>query len=141
EGEVEAARVLRGPSILVNCEPKLPFPRVYPDDLGGSTELTRHLLELGHRRMVFMDISRPGADFDHFSRTVRQNAMREEMTKAGCGDGYIFWHSDFDANFPEIVARYKGMPASQRPTAIVVSYSIEALSLLSEFVRQGVKVP
>jgi LacI family transcriptional regulator len=76
EGQVEAARAVQGPSILINCEPKLPFPRVIPDDVMGATELARHLLELGHRRIAYVNKSRAGADFVHYTSTLRGEVLR-----------------------------------------------------------------
>jgi len=141
EGQVGAARLVRGPSILVNCEPKLPYPRVFPDDVAGASDLTRHLLELGHRRIVHLNKGRPGADFVHYSSALRRDVIRDTMVEAGLGGGYDAWEADIEAPFHEIIARYMKLPVAQRPTAIVVNYSIIAISLLNEFLRQGVKVP
>jgi DNA-binding LacI/PurR family transcriptional regulator len=141
EGEVEAARVVRGPSILINCEHKLPYSRVNPDESGGATALTRHLLDLGHRRIAVVENWRPGAEYDHFSRVVRRNVIQQVMTDAGLGEGFALWAADITTPYHDVVARFKNTPAAQRPTAMVVSYSIQAICLLNEFVRQGVKVP
>jgi LacI family transcriptional regulator len=141
EGEIEAARVLRGPSILINCEPKLPFPRVSPDEAGGATAMAQHLLELGHKRVAFVQNWRPGAYYDHYSREVRLNTIRQVMSKAGLGSGFLLWNADITTPYYEVVTRFKNTPSDERPTAMIVSYSIQAICLLNEFVRQGVKVP
>lgn len=141
EGEREAARMLRGPAILLNCEPKLPYARVNPDEAGGATDLTRHLLELGHRRIAFVELWNPGAEYDHFSRVLRQNVIRQAMTDAGHGDGFLLWSDTIGTPYRDVVARFRSMSKSERPTAMVVSYSLQAIGLLNEFVRQGVRVP
>ena len=141
EGQLDAARLVHGPSILINCEPKLPHPRVIPDDVGGAIELTRHLLELGHRRIVYLDKGRPGADFVHYSSALRGQVIRRAMDEAGLGGGFDLWEFDIEGPFHEVTARYFSLPVAQRPTAILVNYSMIAISLLNEFLRQGVKVP
>jgi LacI family transcriptional regulator len=141
EGQIEAARVVHGPSVLINCEPKLPYPRVVPDDVTGATELARHLIELGHRRVVYLIKGRPGADFMHYSGELRRDVIRRVMTEAGLGAGFEVWEADIDAPFSEITARYSSLPVKQRPTAIVVNYSVIAVLQLNEFLRQGVRVP
>jgi LacI family transcriptional regulator, galactose operon repressor len=141
DGEIEAARVLRGPSILINCEPKLPFPRVSPDEAGGATALAQHLLELGHKRIAFVQNWRPGAYYDHYSREVRLNTIRQVMSKAGLGSGFLLWNADITTPYHEVVMRFTNTSVDERPTAIVVSYSIQAICLLNEFIKQGVKVP
>jgi DNA-binding LacI/PurR family transcriptional regulator len=141
EGQIEAARVVQGPSILVNCEPKLPYPRVIPNDVAGTTELVRHLIELGHRRIVYFHKGRPGADFMHYSSALRRDVMRQVMTEAGLGAGFDVWEADIEAPYSETTARYMSLPPPERPTAIVVYYSVIAVSQLNAFLRQGVKVP
>ncbi|HSU68677.1 MAG TPA: LacI family DNA-binding transcriptional regulator [Tepidisphaeraceae bacterium] len=141
EGQVDAARLVRGPSILINCEAKLPYPRVIPDDVSGAVELTRHLLDLGHRRIVYLNRGRPGADFVHYSAALRRDVMRQTMTAAGLGSGYEVWEGDIAAPFQELTARYMSLPPAERPTVIVANYSLIAISMLNEFLRQGVKVP
>ena len=141
EGQVDAARLVEGPSILVNCEAKLPYPRVIPDDVAGATDLTRHLLELGHRRIVYLNKGRPGADFVHYSAALRRDVIRGAMNDAGLGASYDVWEADIEAPFDEITTRYMNLPVAERPTAIVVNYSLIAISLLNEFLRRGVKVP
>jgi LacI family transcriptional regulator len=141
EGELEAARMVRGPAIIINCEPKLPYPRVNPDEVGGAKDLTRHLLELGHRRVAFVELWTPGAEFDHFSRVLRQNVIRQVMTEAGLANGFSLWSDAFGTPFHQVVARFRNTPKSERPTAMVVSYSLQAIGLLNEFVRQGIRVP
>lgn len=141
QGQLEVANVVRGPSILVNCEPRLPYPRVCPDDVGGATALTKHLLELGHRKIAFWDIADPSADFDHYSRLLRLQTMQKVMGEAGLGDHFIHWRANWGTAASELVQRFLSVPLQERPTAVVVFYSLYALSLLNEFVRAGVKVP
>jgi len=141
EGQIEAARVVEGPSLLINCEPRLPYPRVLPDDVTGATELTRHLIELGHRRIVYLDKGRPGADFMHYSGGLRRDVIRRVMAEAGLGAGFDVWEADIEAPASEITARYLSLPPEERPTAFAVQYSVNAVLQLNDFLRQGIKVP
>jgi DNA-binding LacI/PurR family transcriptional regulator len=138
-GEQEAAKLVRGPAILVNCEPRLPYTRVNPDDVAGATALTQHLLELGHKRIAFLERGQSGAEYDHFSRSVRQQTLRQVMTAAGAE--FALWQVELATPYAELVARWRRLPAKERPTALVVYYSIEAINVLNEFLRQGVRVP
>ena len=58
EGQMEAARVVQGPSVLINCEPKLPYPQVIPDDVMGRSSL-RGTYRPGPSPIVYLDKSRP----------------------------------------------------------------------------------
>src|SRR5262249_6136454 len=82
-----------------------------------------------------------GADFDHYSRLIRAKAIEGAMAKRGLGEGYVRWEVDIGMPFSEIVSRFLAVEVSKRPTAMVVSYSIKALSLVNEFLRRGVRVP
>lgn len=141
EGELEAARAVRGPSILINCEPKLPYPRVDADEVGGATALTQHLLALGHRRIVFYDRGPLNAEWMHFSRITREQVVRQIISTTGDGKGFSAWQEDYSISQAQTVTRFLAMPKPERPTAIVASYSIDAIGLLNAFVQQGVKVP
>lgn len=141
DGALDASELVRGPSIQINCEPRLAHPSIHPDDMGGATALAQHLLSLGHKRVVFTAICRPGSDYDHYSMDIRRQAILQVMTEAGLGHGLTQWTADYGVPFAEMVAKFKAMPRSERPTAMVISYSIAALNFLNEFVRQGVRIP
>jgi len=47
------------PTVLVNshAETGYAYPSIEPDDFGGSYDLTRHLIELGHRRIGYIRLN------------------------------------------------------------------------------------
>jgi len=141
DGEIEAAQVVRGPAIQINCEPKLPIPLVAPDEVGGATLLAKHLLGFGHRRIAFLDPGWTGTDFDHHSRGIREAVFRQVMAEAGLSSGFLPWREALNTPLSEMVAHFKALPPEARPTAVVIPYSIMAVSLMNEFLRQGVRVP
>lgn len=49
----EIAAVVDGPLVLIdNAIPGIPYDAVVTDDVGGGYQATRHLIELGHRRIA-----------------------------------------------------------------------------------------
>ena len=58
---------------------------VRPDDFGGGRRATEHLLELGHRRIIYADFSWGTKDIDeaHFSVRDRQQGYEAAMRDAG----------------------------------------------------------
>jgi LacI family transcriptional regulator len=44
------------PTVLLNIKSELPYAAVIPDDRDGAGQLTRHLLELGHRDIAFFQV-------------------------------------------------------------------------------------
>lgn len=47
------------PSVLVNSHPEAgyPYPSIEPDDYGGSYDLAKHLIALGHRRIGYIRLN------------------------------------------------------------------------------------
>jgi len=116
DGEIEAAQVVRGPAIQINCEPKLPIPLVAPDEVGGATLLAKHLLGFGHRRIAFLDPGWTGTDFDHHSRGIREAVFRQVMAEAGLSSGFLPWREALNTPLSEMVAHFKALPPEARPT-------------------------
>jgi LacI family transcriptional regulator len=70
------------PSIWVNSRQAADC--VYYDDFGGGMAITRHLLEQGHRRIVYLDfVVHPGVDQTHYSRIDRHAGYVQAMQLAG----------------------------------------------------------
>ncbi|MES2310012.1 MAG: LacI family DNA-binding transcriptional regulator [Verrucomicrobiota bacterium] len=64
------------PSVFLNSPRKK--NSIYADDLRGATLATKHLLDLGHRRIHFV-----GSGSPHYSHEKRLQAYSETMKKAG----------------------------------------------------------
>ncbi|GAA3881263.1 LacI family DNA-binding transcriptional regulator [Leifsonia kafniensis] len=75
-----SARVLEslrpaGPTVLIDSLAVLPgVPTVNPDVRGAATDLAEHLLRLGHRQVVYLDVDRAKETF-HLRRTVINAAL------------------------------------------------------------------
>jgi LacI family transcriptional regulator len=56
---VPAAGEVSIPTVLVNSHPEdgYVYPSIEPDDYGGSYDLTRHLIALGHRRIGYIRLN------------------------------------------------------------------------------------
>lgn len=139
EGEKTAAKLLKGPAVLLNCEKTLPYPHIVPDDVSGSKMLAFHLLAYDHRRVLFLDISWTNKEFDHFSQAVRLNAFTKTIEDTG--GRVTVWKSSDRGDYRELVDRYLAIPEGSRPTAIVCTYSVHAICMLNELIRRGIRVP
>lgn len=121
------------PTVLVNVDSDAPFPQVQPDDLAGGRIATQHLIDLGHRRIVFY--MRAHDNQNHFSVRERVAAYKEVMLEAGA---YDFIHVEA-AVADDFVARLR--PGRGGPTAIVAHNHLDALHLLHALWSHGIGVP
>jgi LacI family transcriptional regulator len=139
EGEITAAALLRGPAVQLNCENKLPYPQIVPDDVGGSKMLAWHLLSFEHRRVCYLDIEWVNKEFDHFSQAIRRDTVTQTIRDVG---GTVdVWKASDHCDYAALVDRLLAIPESKRPTALVCTYSVHAICVLNELIRRGVKVP
>lgn len=74
------------PTVLVNCRPEKTgtYKSIEPDDYQGSRDLTRHLMERGHRRIGYIRLNPRllGAE-------LRLAAFLDVTREAGLGEGEI----------------------------------------------------
>ncbi len=74
------------PTVLVNCHPETPgsYKSIEPDDYQGSRDLTRHLIERGHKRIGYIRLNPRllGAE-------LRLAAFRDATREAGFSDDQI----------------------------------------------------
>jgi len=123
---------MQRPLVLLNGTSSLASASISVDDRGGAESVTRHLLELGHRRLLMVTEPRP--DAPHYSFGDRKAGFLETVrgwdgAEAMCfeGDGEAF-----AAAWPTFT------PA---PTAVVCYSHLEAVSALRVLHRAGVDVP
>ena len=88
-----------------------PRDAVYPDDEQGGRLATRHLLGLGHRRILFYDDS----DRVHYSSNARFEGYRSAMVAAGC-EPLSFRECLPDARQLEALVAFM---RAKRPTALI----------------------
>jgi DNA-binding LacI/PurR family transcriptional regulator len=116
------------------------LPHVVGDDIAGGEAATRHLLDLGHRRIAFL-----GDEFDNpFGFTSsRHRYLGFEAALRGAGfdplPGFVSLgaHSRYQAR--ELAARL--LSADERPSAIFAASDTQALGVISAAHEAGLRVP
>jgi DNA-binding LacI/PurR family transcriptional regulator len=110
---------------------------IYHDDIDGSRQVTRHLIELGHRRIAYLGSSTSGrTNFDRLS------GFEQEMAANGLAipGEYI---CDMTGTGPENgfaeVAHF--LTLSERPTALVCFNDMIATGVLKGLRHAGIRVP
>ncbi|MEX0775096.1 MAG: LacI family DNA-binding transcriptional regulator [Phycisphaeraceae bacterium] len=132
--EVEYALEQAGlPAVLVNAEPREGHACVIPDDRQGGRDLTRHLLSLGHRRVVFNCVSQGVRK--HFSYEARLTGINDALAEAGLPAALCVVNPDRQETVTQVLA------AQPRPTAIIEYHSSGVLELLRACWKCGLSVP
>jgi len=116
------------------------LPHVVGDDVGGGEAATRHLLQLGHRRIAFL-----GDQFDDpfgfTSSRHRATGYERAMEVAGLDvrtqHVALGAHSRYEAR--ELAARLLAL--DDRPTAIFAASDTQALGVISAAHEAGLRVP
>ncbi|MHC1739825.1 MAG: LacI family DNA-binding transcriptional regulator [Anaerolineaceae bacterium] len=110
---------------------------IYHDDIDGSRQVTRHLIELGHERIAYLGNASAGrTNIDRF------NGYEQEMSAHGLKVPPHF-HHDVDGNNPEMgLAGINFLLAlSERPSAIVCYNDMIATGVLQGLKNAGLRVP
>ena len=122
------------PSVWLNAEQE--FDCVRPDDEEGTYQATRHLLELGHRRIAYVSIARP----IHYSVAARERGYRKAMDEAGLAAQV---HEE-DLELPAR-AKYEQvrgwLAPAVRPTAMLFYGGESAVLTFYAAERMGLRVP
>ncbi len=85
---VELIRAHHLPSVWLNC--KHPTDAVYPDDLGAARAITRQLVDLGHRRITYLDFAHSkGTTWSHYSQQDRSGGYEAVLSEAGLMPSYF----------------------------------------------------
>jgi DNA-binding LacI/PurR family transcriptional regulator len=138
EQEVERIRAARIPCILVDAvHPALPSIAV--DDVAGGELATRHLVELGHRRIALIGDPPPEFRFE-WSRD-RTRGYERALHQAGIEvrPEYVREGTRLLHVARAIAAELLTLP--ERPTAIFASSDTQALGTLEAARTLGIRVP
>jgi DNA-binding LacI/PurR family transcriptional regulator len=138
EQEVERIRAARIPCILVDAvHPALPSIAV--DDVAGGELATRHLVELGHRRVALIGDTPPEFRFD-WSRD-RTRGYERALAQAGIElrPEYVREGTRLLHVARAIAAELLSLP--ERPTAIFAASDTQALGALEAARALGIRVP
>ena len=110
---------------------------IYHDDVDGSRQLTRHLIELGHRKIAYLGNS-------HSGRTTldRLAGFRQEMESNGLPVPANYIH-EIPGSEPEkaILALDHFLELPDRPTALVCFNDMMAIGILKSLQERGIRVP
>jgi len=126
------------PIVAVNYQAAEGFHySIYHDDIDGSRQLTRHLIELGHRRIAYLGNSCSG-------RTTldRLSGFRQEMAQTGLPllEEYIHHAPGSEPQLGlDSVEYFLGLKI--RPTAIVCYNDVLAVGVLKGLRQAGLRVP
>ncbi len=105
------------PSIWLNC--KMPNDCVYYDDEAAGYELTKQLLERGHKRIDYIDFTTPATDgSDHYSRADRYRGYVRAMQEMGLTPVTRTKYADI-AVTDRLDALKNILQTPDRPTAVV----------------------
>ncbi|MCC6438402.1 MAG: LacI family DNA-binding transcriptional regulator [Acidimicrobiales bacterium] len=105
------------------------LPRVTVDDVAGGMLATRHLIQLGHRRIAF--VGEPAHNPMHYVASVhREDGYRRALIEAGIdvNDKYLRYGPHLQSVARQLAADLLSM--SEPPTAIVTVSDVQALGVL-----------
>jgi LacI family transcriptional regulator len=115
--------------------------QVVPDDIGGTRTALTHLVNLGHRRIAYLD--HPSIEATHVSVSVR----REEFARSAKELGFEFPRLDLPGLSPEAEWEAYYEPFLRRAvidgkaTAVLAYSHYGALSLLRKAHDMGMSIP
>jgi LacI family transcriptional regulator len=109
---------------------------VYPDDEGAFFTATQQLLELRHRRILYVTVGDP----QHYSTQDRQLGYERAMREAHLPTEVIPISGDLKKRYATSRSILERQEA-QRPTAILCYSSLEAMELWSTARAIGLRVP
>lgn len=121
------------------------------DNLTGSADATRHLIEHGHRRIAFLGVA-PGRASNSHAQAMDALVERERLegyqeTLAAHGiaqdpDLLDLDESYYDLNRARSVTeRWLQLPTHRRPTAIFAACDVLAAGVLQQLYASGLRVP
>jgi LacI family transcriptional regulator len=120
---------------VVGMDGEYRFDEVGFDDFKGTLRATHHLVQKGHRRIVFCgDISYPWIRrrFDGYSHGMHENKLKPALAAARHPQSFVDFGED---SVPAILSQ------QSRPTAIVAGNDEIAYGVWRSLCRHGVRVP
>lgn len=124
------------PMVMLNLKSELDAPQILFDDYGGAVQVTRHLVELGHRKIVFY-VPASVLNIEHYSTPDRMRGYTDVMNDAGYASHVEVWAD----HHPELCDKFCGMPADERPTAILGYAQDWTMGLVKSLWDRGIRVP
>jgi len=130
------------PLVLVNCfDEQRRYPSIVPDDRQGCYDLTRRLIELGHRSIAFIMLPE-----DMIATGLRRAGFEQAMGEAGIpiNPKWLIYSeqrrpSDTMVWLSEILQTM--LKPRKRPTAIICGNDKMAFRVLMQLHALGIRVP
>jgi LacI family transcriptional regulator len=125
----------RIPSVYMNV--KMDANAVYPDDVLCGRELVRHVAELGHRRIGYINWHTSGG---HYSAHDRLVGYRQEMQERGlkCREAFLTQEEIDQRGFP---MGHRWLDQLGEVTAVIVDHKEDAIRLHLAALERGIAVP
>ncbi|MDQ1118103.1 MULTISPECIES: LacI family DNA-binding transcriptional regulator [Pseudoxanthomonas] len=122
------------PAVLMNCAGSPRAAVLNVDNHGGAFAMTRHLLDVGHRRIAF--IAGPEDNFD--ARERLRGYCEALATVADAAEPWVV-----QGNFDEAsgYAAGEAFAAGERPDAVFAANDMTALGCLFALRKAGLRVP
>ena len=138
EAEVERIRTADIPCVLIDAVHPC-FPSIAVDDVAGGEIATRHLVELGHRRIALIGDPPPEFRFD-WSRD-RTRGYERALAAAGieARDEFVREGTRLPHVARAIAAELLSLP--DRPTAVFAASDTQAIGVLEAARGLGIDVP
>lgn len=107
------------PIVMVNNQSAEEYRySIYHDDVDGSRQITRHLINLGHRNIAYLGNSRAGR-----STLDRLSGVRDELRLAGMPLPDLFFHEEPGGSPADGLAGIRHFLALPKPPQAVVCYN------------------
>lgn len=125
-------------SIRISPKTRGQDPFIGMDDESAAYEMTRHLLEQGHRQIAFIR-----GHIDHSATLLRHQGFRRAMDEVGVTvSESLIAQGDFTFASGAVAAKsLLGLPDSERPTAIFASNDDMAAAVISVAGQLGMNIP
>jgi LacI family transcriptional regulator len=133
---LEAARIQ---CVLVDA-PHPVLPSVLSDDVAGGALATRHLLDLGHRRIAFIG-DNPRDRFRFHSSRERTEGYTRELVRAGVPTRVEYVREGTQSRHVARGIAEELLRLPEPPTAIFAASDTQALGVLEAAQALGVRVP
>ncbi|MEM6315390.1 MAG: LacI family DNA-binding transcriptional regulator, partial [Planctomycetota bacterium] len=137
DGLSELLRRNPPPMVLLNLKTDLEVPTVTFDDVESGRLAARHLIDLGHRRLLY--ILQSGGSEDHYSRVDRLVGIREVAdARPDVKLEVVRQHEDY---MGKIVDDLAARPKATRPTGVIVYMDDMALDFHYLATQRGLSIP
>ena len=137
-GRVDELQI-RVPTVFIHNRATDVLPHsIYHDDVNATRALTRHLLDLGHRRIAFGGNQRGG-----ILNRQRREGVVAELKSAGfeLRREYDLIAPDGQMSSGSVLARQLLKMMSRRPTAIICFNDMQAIGVMQTLQQANLRIP